>query len=62
MKNKIKLTLGSALIVLTSSTVFAQDKNVDHRTKLTFGAKIGLNYSNVWDDQGQDFNADPNTV
>jgi hypothetical protein len=27
--------------------------------RATFGVKAGVNYSNVWDEQGQDFRADP---
>lgn len=46
----------TALIFLVISNAgFAQD---DLRDKLTFGLKAGGNYSNVWDEQGQDFRAD----
>eukprot|EP01035_Chromulina_nebulosa_P004934 gene4934-6703_t len=44
------------------NTLLAQgenDDNIDMREKLTFGIKAGINYSNVWDEQGQDFEADP---
>ena len=37
----------------------AQDKGTDGREILQLGAKIGTNYSNVYDVQGQDFVADP---
>ena len=37
----------------------AQDKGTDGREILQMGAKIGTNYSNVYDVQGQDFVADP---
>jgi len=30
----------------------------DTRENFSFGAKIGANYSNVWDEKGQDFSAD----
>lgn len=36
----------------------AQGSLTDTREELTFGLKAGLNYSNVWDENGQDFNAD----
>jgi hypothetical protein len=36
----------------------AQTSETDRRDKFTFGVKAGANYSNVWDEQGQDFNAD----
>jgi hypothetical protein len=41
------------------ATVQAQDASIDPREKFTFGLKAGLNHSNVWDEQGQDFKADP---
>jgi hypothetical protein len=41
---------------ITTSIVLAQD---DAREKLAIGAKIGVNYSNVYDSQTEDFNADP---
>jgi len=37
--------------------VGAQD-DMNLREKLTFGVKGGVNISNVWDEQGQDFEAD----
>jgi hypothetical protein len=46
-----------ALFSLTMGAVVnAQDS--DTRTQATFGVKAGLNYSNVWDEKGQDFQAD----
>lgn len=39
-------------------TLKAQDVTTDLRKKFTFGVKGGLNYSNVWDEKGQDFEAD----
>ncbi len=44
------LSLGTMLNAQTTTT--------DPRTNLTFGIKAGFNYSNVWDEQGQDFTAD----
>ncbi len=52
MKNSIKLFLAICLI---SSQSFAQDK--DFREKLTGGLKVGANLSNVYDTQGEDFQA-----
>ena len=43
------------IFFLISNAGFTQD---DLRDKLTFGLKAGGNYSNVWDEQGQDFRAD----
>jgi hypothetical protein len=52
-----KQLLICALFSLTMGTrVTAQD--TDPRAKTTFGIKGGLNYSNVWDEKGQDFEAD----
>ncbi|HBG71589.1 MAG TPA: PorT family protein [Bacteroidales bacterium] len=52
------------LILLSSVFVFmfgfgqAQESSIDKRSSLTFGAKIGLNYSNVYDSEGEEFDAD----
>ena len=40
------------------SSMQAQE-NDDDRQKVSFGLKAGINYSNVWDEQGEDFTADP---
>jgi len=40
------------------NTINAQD-TIDFRSKLTFGLKIGGNYSNVYDAQGEQFKTDP---
>jgi len=45
-----------ACATLFGMNVNAQDNS---RSKLQLGIKGGLNYSNVWDEQGQDFEADP---
>ena len=51
-----KVILLAALILLFVN-ISAQEKSVDPRTKLYFGAKIGANISNVYDDQGGTFAA-----
>jgi len=43
---------------MASATVHAQSSDTDPREKFSFGMKAGMNYSNVWDEQGQDFRAD----
>ena len=50
--------LGLVAIALTFITVngYAQD---DNREKLQIGAKIGMNYANVYDSEGEEFKADP---
>lgn len=45
-----------ALFLSIGLTLKAQD---DPREKLSAGIKAGLNISNVWDSEGQDFQADP---
>jgi hypothetical protein len=39
--------------------VSTQEENSDFRNKLSFGIKIGANYSNVYDSKSDRFNADP---
>ncbi len=39
-------------------TLSAQDEETDPRELFAFGVKAGINSSNVWDEQGQDFRAD----
>jgi len=48
------------LLNLSLGTVLkSQDVIVDPRGNFTMGIKAGVNYSNVWDGQGQDFKANP---
>lgn len=53
---KMNRLLAPALLLITSS-IFGQT-DTDMREKLVFGVKAGANYSNVWDEQGEDFRAD----
>jgi len=53
---KLMLLLTTAAILMSSS-LNAQD---DTRESLKVGAKIGANYSNVYDTEGEEFNADAN--
>jgi hypothetical protein len=39
-------------------SIFAQKNSADFREKLSFGVKAGVNLSNVYDSQGEQFNAD----
>jgi hypothetical protein len=43
---------------LVTTILKAQDEDVDLRGRFEFGIKAGANYSNVWDEKGQDFRAD----
>jgi len=58
MKNSILLLV---MVTLAVTNSFAQtDLGIpDNREKLFFGIKVGANYSNVYDSQGDDFIADP---
>ncbi|MDQ3047785.1 MAG: PorT family protein [Bacteroidota bacterium] len=55
-----KITLLSAMFVLATTIVTAQDSSndTDNREKFQIGFKAGLNYSNVYDEQGDQFQAD----
>ena len=54
---KIILTIAAVTSLIASSK--AQDNETDFREKFTFGLKAGINYSNVYDSQGEEFRADP---
>ncbi len=58
MKN-ITLALFTLGITMGACTLSAQTSDTDQRSEFVFGIKAGANYSNVWDEKGQDFNADP---
>jgi hypothetical protein len=56
----MKLFIASICFALCISNSFGKGLEIgDHRDRLLIGAKIGSNYSNVYDEQGQDFVADP---
>jgi len=48
-----------AAVALIAFNGIAQGNGNDLRNQITFGIKAGENYSNVYDSQNQDFNADP---
>ena len=54
-----KLILIAGLCIALMGKVCAQDNLIDYRSKVTMGFKLGTNYSNVYDAQGEQFNADP---
>ncbi len=58
MKKSI-ITIGILCFSMGTTVLKAQDADTDPRGKFQFGVKAGLNYSNVWDEKGQDFKADP---
>lgn len=54
-----KIIIIVSLLSIGLTTLKAQDADTDPRGNFSFGMKAGMNYSNVWDEQGQDFRADP---
>jgi hypothetical protein len=58
---KAIIFLFSAMSLCSVATLQAQTdgEEEDRRTKIEVGAKVGLNVSNVWDSEGEDFQADP---
>lgn len=55
-----KILIIASLFSITTTIAVAQDSSneTDNREKFQFGLKAGLNYSNVYDEQGEDFEAD----
>jgi hypothetical protein len=51
--------ISTLTLLFFASPLAAQKDYNDLREDLTFGLKAGINYSNVWDEKGQDFEADP---
>jgi hypothetical protein len=51
------IAIVAALFMSYTSIGIAQE--IDNREQLQLGVKVGLNYSNVYDAQGEKFNADP---
>jgi hypothetical protein len=54
-----KLAFMFMATVFLTAHVIAQETSVDLREEATFGFKIGVNYSNVYDAQDESFVADP---
>jgi hypothetical protein len=60
-KNMKKIFSILGIITLLTNGLSAQDteNRTDLRNKLLFGLKAGANFSNVYDSQGEEFQADP---
>lgn len=56
---KIILTIVTITVALMVNNGNAQENRTDFRDRLLFGLKAGTNYSNVYDAQGEAFNANP---
>ncbi|MDQ3109129.1 MAG: PorT family protein [Bacteroidota bacterium] len=55
---KIILAISICCFSTVLTTLHAQDADTDPRGNFSFGLKAGMNYSNVYDEQGEDFRAD----
>ena len=55
--NKLKLLTSVALMLIVSIGI-SQNKETDFREKLKLGLKIGANYSNVYNSEGEEFTAE----
>ena len=53
-----KVILVFAFATFMFGSIFAQKNSANFREKLSFGVKAGVNLSNVYDSQGEQFNAD----
>ncbi len=54
-----KIILIIVSIIFMANISNAQDKMADLRSKLSYGIKVGLNLSTVYDIKSEDFNVDP---
>lgn len=55
---KVHFILSAVLLLSSAAAVQAQTSDTDTRQRLVFGVKAGTNFSNVWDEEGDDFAAD----
>lgn len=55
---KKSIFLFSVALILSAFTLQAQEQNSDNRDKLQLGIKGGLNFSNIYDTDGEEFDAD----
>lgn len=53
-----KLSIIAIALTMITLNVNAQDSELDTRDQLQIGARVGLNYANVYDAQGEEFDAD----
>jgi hypothetical protein len=54
-----KIIVLLAAITILANTITAQENKTDFRDRFLVGLKAGLNYSNVYDSQGEEFRANP---
>tara|TARA_R110002096_G_scaffold238027_3_gene429340 strand:+ start:34326 stop:34964 length:639 start_codon:yes stop_codon:yes gene_type:complete len=53
-----KLILVVTALTFITSNAFSQDNELDRRDDISLGLKIGGNYANVYDTEGEEFDAD----
>ena len=53
-----KILLTAAVMACIVSQSIGQDNTTDYRKKFQFGLKVGTNYSNIYDSQGDKFDAE----
>lgn len=53
-----KLILLAVAVIGMTNLISSQNEKTDYREQLQFGAKAGVNYSNVYDSKGEEFKAD----
>lgn len=58
MKNLKKIVVATVVLLSTTTAINAQNSNSDKEGSLRIGIKAGLNYSNVYDERGDDLVAD----
>jgi hypothetical protein len=58
MKKSIRISLMTVILITAANICIARDNTAGVRSKLMAGVKAGLNLSNVYDEQGREFNAD----
>lgn len=58
---KVTKKLAVVVFVLSAAFVNAQNATSDDRDQMRFGVKAGVNFSNVYDEEGEDFVADGKT-
>lgn len=54
-----KVSLIVLLALVLQSVIYGQASNEDIRTRMTLGLRVGANLSNVYDESGEEFVADP---
>ncbi len=53
-----KIIFIAVAIISMTNLIYAQDNETDFREQFKFGLKIGANYSNIYDSDGEEFKAD----